>query len=142
MTALLRNITLDCDQPALAHRKHNGGHGRCRCRLLQASKTKYFSGPVPFRPHVLSLTAIAAQTLVLIGYFLLPPTLSHRFEHAFTCYTFAAFATNRVVIYVCEVADIFRFIFGERFWEGLPFFTTPKTVTNAPESVFLHQIFY
>ena len=84
-----------------------------------ASKTKYFSDLVLFQPHVRSLRIISPPTLLLIGYCLLPFTLSHCFEHTVACNTFAVFVTNRVVIYVCKVADIFKLTFGERFLETL-----------------------
>ena len=87
-------------------------------RLRSAASKTFFSDPVLFRPHVRSLRTISPQTLLLIGYCLLLFTLSHCFEHTVACNTFAVFVTNRVVIYVCKVADIFRFTFGERFLEA------------------------
>ena len=95
-------------------------HPIFQCLTSAASKTFFFSSdPVLLRPHVLSLRTIAPQTVLLIGYCLLPFTLSHCFERTVACNAFAVFVTNREVIYVCKVADIFRFTFGERFLEAL-----------------------
>ena len=92
-------------------------HPIFQCLPSAASKT--FSWLCSSPTSCPSLRTIAPQTLLLIGYCLLPFTLSHCFEHTVTCNTFAVFATNREVIYVCKVADIFRFTFGERLLEAL-----------------------
>ena len=85
-------------------------HPAFQCLPSAASKTNYFSDLFLFRSHVRSMRTVSPQTLLLIGYCLLPFTLLHWFEHTVDWNAFAVFVMIRVVIYVCKAADIFRHI--------------------------------
>ena len=64
--------------------------------LLQGAEHFFFSDPVLLWLHARNLRTISPQTLLLIGYCLLPFTQSHCFEHTVAYNKFVVFVTNRL----------------------------------------------
>ena len=88
-------------------------------RLLHGAKHYFFSDPVVLQPHAWNLGTISHQTLLLVGYCLLPFNMSHCFEHTVAQGYIRTVAYNILVVFVTNRVftrvklQTFRFIFGE-----------------------------